>query len=34
LLLAAGFAGLVGIVGEFLPALRAARLQLIEVLRD
>ena len=34
LLLAAGFAGLVGILGGFLPALRAARLQLLEVLRD
>ncbi len=34
LLLAAAFAGVVGILGGFLPALRAARLQLIEVLRD
>ncbi len=34
LLLAAAFAGLVGILGGFLPALRAARLQLLEVLRD
>ena len=33
-LLATGFAGLVGILGGFLPALRAARLQLLEVLRD
>ncbi len=34
LLLAAAFAGVVGILGGFLPAVRAARLQLLEVLRD
>ncbi len=34
LLLAAVFAGSVGILGGFLPAVQAARLQLLEVLRD
>lgn len=34
LLTAVGFAGFVGLLGGFLPALRAARLRLVDVMRD